>query len=219
MQHDAIANRAFVVEDDPLFADQIRAALQRLDPLADVLVCPTGDAALTRLDLQRQPPRVALVDIGLPDISGIEVIAALRSRFESLPILVISVLTSERSVVEAIRAGANGYVLKDMTVAALAHAIAEVIDGNYPLSPSLARSLFRLVAAQPEPPAPSGLTLSDRETETLRCIARGLSYEQTARQMNISLSTVQTHVRNLYRKLNVRSQTQAAAAARTHGLI
>jgi DNA-binding NarL/FixJ family response regulator len=205
-----------LVEDDPNFAARVRAAVMLWHPEARITLCATGEEALTRIQDSKRPVDLALVDLGLPDMDGRDIIAALRSRSAETPILVVSLLASEWAVVTAIRAGANGYIIKDGSNQSIAAAITEVIAGNYPLSPALARHLFRLVA---RPASQSDIVLTDRETDTLRCIGRGLTYEQSAMEMGISLSTVQSHVRNLYRKLKINSQTQAAIKARDRGLV
>jgi DNA-binding NarL/FixJ family response regulator len=205
-----------LVEDDPNFARRVCAAVMLWRPDARITICTTGEEAIARIVGSARPFELALVDLGLPDMNGCDVITTLRRRFSETPILVVSLMTSECAVVSAIRSGANGYIIKDGTDQSIAAAISEVIAGNYPLSPALARHLFRLVAGQ----APqSDIVLTDRETDTLRCIGRGLTYEQTAMEMGISLSTVQSHVRNLYRKLKIHSQTQAAIKARDRGLV
>ncbi len=210
------APEVLLVEDDPNFAARVRAAVMRWRQDARITLCATGAQAVAWIATARQSPDLALVDLGLPDMDGCNVIAAARRRSERSSILVVSVLASERAVIGAIRSGANGYIIKDDTDQSIAAAITEVMAGNYPLSPALARHLFRMVAG---PTPQSDVELTDRETDTLRCIGRGLSYEQTAMAMGISLSTVQSHVRNLYRKLDVNSQTQAALKARDRGLI
>lgn len=209
-------SEVLLVEDDPNFAFRVRAAVSRWRPDARVTLCANGAKAVAWISTARQPADLVLVDLGLPDMDGCNVIAAARRRSEHTSILVVSVLVSEHAVLAAIRSGANGYIIKDDTDQSIALAITEVMAGNYPLSPALARHLFRLVAG----PAPqSNVELTQRETDTLRCIGRGLSYEQTAMAMGISLSTVQSHVRNLYRKLDVNSQIQASLKARDRGLI
>lgn len=205
-----------LVEDDPNFAARICASVMLWRPDARITQCTTGKEAVALIAASQQPADLALVDLGLPDMEGSTVIAAARQRSAETPILVVSLLSSERAVIAAIRAGANGYIIKDDSGQSIAAAIADVIAGNYPLSPALARHLFRLVAG----PAPqSDIVLTDRETDTLRCIGRGLTYQQTATEMGISLSTVQSHARNLYRKLKIHSQTQAAIKARDRGLV
>lgn len=205
-----------LVEDDPNFATRVCAAVKLWRPDARITLCGTGEEAIACIADTTQAFELALVDLGLPDMEGCMVIAAARRRSAETSILVVSLLTSERAVVAAIRAGANGYIIKDGSDQSIAAAISEVIAGNYPLSPALARHLFRLVAG----PAPqSDIVLTDRETDTLRCIGRGLTYDQTSVEMGVSLSTVQSHVRNLYRKLKIHSQTQAAIKARDRGLV
>lgn len=205
-----------LVEDDPNFATRVEAAVMLWRADARILRCATGSDAVARMGGDRRPFDLALVDLGLPDMDGCDVIAAARRCSQETPILVISLMASERAVIGAIRSGASGYIIKDDSDRSIAAAITEVMAGNYPLSPALARHLFRLVA---DPRPQSDVDLTKRETETLRCIGRGLSYEQTAAAMGISLSTVQSHVRNLYRKLEINSQTQAALQARDRGLV
>jgi DNA-binding NarL/FixJ family response regulator len=205
-----------LVEDDPNFAMRVCAAVMIWQPDARVTLCSTGGEAIARIAARQRQVHLALVDLGLPDMDGNDVISAVRRRSAETTILVVSLMTSECAVVSAIRSGANGYIIKDGSDRSIAAAITEVIAGNYPLSPVLARHLFRLVAG---PVSQSDNILTDREIDTLRCIGRGFSYEQTALQMGISLSTVQSHVRNLYRKLKIHSQTQAVLKARDRGLI
>lgn len=215
MSNDAPPN-VLLVEDDPNFAARLAAAVTLWCPDAQIIHCANGKDATAWIATSPQPAELALVDLGLPDMEGCDVIAAARRRFARTPILVVSLLTSESAVIAAIRSGANGYIIKDESDHSIANAIIEVINGNYPLSPALARHLFRLVSG---PVPESNVALTERETDTLRCIGRGFSYEQTATEMGISLSTVQSHVRNLYRKLEVNSQIQAALKARDRGLI
>lgn len=205
-----------LVEDDPNFVDRVCAALMLRDRSSHISVCSTAERALAQIAGAERPFDLILVDLGLPDKDGAEVIAAARRANASVPILVVSVMTSEHAVVAAIRSGANGYILKDGSDQQIADAVTDVIAGRYPLSPSLARHLFQIIAG----PAPDrAVLLTERETDTLRCIGRGLSYEQAAADLGVSLSTIQSHVRTLYRKLDVHSQTQAAMKARDRGLI
>lgn len=205
-----------LVEDDPNFASRVCAAVLLWRPDAQITLCATGGEALDRISGSARPIDLALVDIGLPDMDGCAVIDAARRYHAEMSILVVSLLTSETALIAAIRAGANGYILKDGFDRSIAAAISEVIAGNYPLSPALARHLFKLVKM---PISQFDIVLTERETVTLRCIGQGLTYEQTAFCMGISLSTVQSHVRKLYRKLKIHSQAQAAIKARDRGLV
>ena len=128
-----------LVEDDPNFAARVRDAVLLWNPGAQVRVCTTGEEAVACIETSCAAADLVLVDLGLPDMDGTEVIAAARRARTTTPILVISLMTSERSVISAIRSGANGYIVKDGSDRAIADAIAEVVAGNYPLSPALAR--------------------------------------------------------------------------------
>ena len=213
-----VARNVVLVEDNPAFRLLIGEAIRHIGLKGQIMECATGTAVMDLLEQPQTRLDLALVDLGLPDMGGVEVIQAIRRRFSEIPILVISVLSSERSVLAAIRAGASGYILKGESAQSIGQAILEVLQGNYPISPSLARTLFKLAGA-PTGKSAISFSLSPRELETLQSIARGNSYEQTAVVMNIGVSTVQSNIRNLYRKLEVRSQVQAVTKARDAGLI
>ena len=217
----ATARWAWIVEDDPDFTRQIIEALTNLSGFWRVASFATG-AAILEYGLSRDSgPDLILVDMGLPDIGGAEVIRALHARFPESLILVISVIDSEQRVIEAITSGALGYLLKGDSSLGMSRGIAEVMQGNYPISPKLARYLFKL-AARPQASNQTAANmprLTPRETELLQHIADGCSYTEAADNMGISLSTVQSNIRNLYRKLDVHSQVQAVTKARDHGLL
>ena len=258
---DAAPFRVLVVEDNPTFRMQIEVALAHLGA-GEPVAFSMGKDALDWLDSASAPgvaadsaPDMALVDIGLPDMSGIDVIRELRSRMPELAILVISVIKSEQTLLDAIRAGARGYILKGENEEAIAHAIGEVRRGNYPISPALARSLFQLagapegaagseaaLAATTRTPYVSGpalassvlggagtsggasgvgaqFQLTPREREVLHLIARGLTYLEVAAELSVSLSTIQTYVRGLYRKLQVHNRLAAVNKGRAAGVL
>lgn len=219
------ALRVMVVEDSPTFREQLHAALGLLGK-KDVASFANGTDALDFLNsADGATVGLALVDIGLPDINGIEIIRQVRARLPDVPILVISVIKSEQTLLQAIRAGANGYIVKDESEEAIAIAIGDVLLGNYPISPSLARTLFQLAgspqnATDQEPGAESGeFKLAPREIQVLNLIARGLTYSEVAAELSVSLSTIQTYVRGLYRKLGVHNRQSAVNKGRTNGLL
>lgn len=214
-----LPRRILIVEDNPLFQSQFEQSIAQLGIKGEIKACSNGSQALDLLDAPGTRLDLAFVDLGLPDISGLEVIHALRRRFPEVPVLVISVITAERTLLAAIRAGARGYVLKGESQAALTSAIEDVLRGNYPISPSMARTLFKLAGAPITSDGQSEYRLSPRELETLRQISRGHSYEEVGSLMGVALSTVQSNIRNLYRKLGAHSQVQAVAKARDAGII
>ena len=153
-------------------------------------------------------------------MSGIEVIRGLRQRHPDIPIVVISAISDERRVVEAIRAGACGYVVKHDTSLSIARVIQQVLQGVYPVSPALARHLVRLVQVLELPTGRDpDLALSPREHDLLRLFAQGLSYQEVAEKLHVSLSTVQALVRKVYGKLGAHSRHEALSEARRRGLL
>ena len=214
-----LSRQVLIVEDDPVFQRSIGEAVLQLETGWLVHCVRTGSEALAFCNDSASHLDLALVDLGLPDIGGIAVIRAIRSRFPDTPIMVVSVLSSEGVVLDAIRAGALGYILKGDSSMSMARAIEQIMAGNYPISPMLARCLFKLAGQEAAGDSSDLPRLSTKETELLALIAGGNSYAQAAERMGIAVSTVQSYIRTLYRKLDVHSQTQAVSKAREHGLL
>ncbi len=211
--------RLLVVEDDR----RIRRFLARIleaSPALQVLdTVVSGQLALKRCaDLQ---PDVVLLDLGLPDMDGVEVTRRIKEQWPSIEILVYTVFEDEDRVLEAIRAGAGGYLLKGARAERLVEAIQDVAAGGSVVQPRLARALLRHFQ-QPRPPTKQqGLQvrLTDRELEILRLIAKGLSNRQVAELLGLSRSTVRTHLEHIYQKLDVSNRTEAVALGISQGLI
>jgi two-component system, NarL family, nitrate/nitrite response regulator NarL len=212
------ALKLLVVEDNPVFRDALVRLIRNHHPQWLVESAENGKDALALLGTARRFDLV-LVDIGLPDMDGIQVIRKAHARLADLPIIVITVVADERKLLNAIRAGARGYLLKSDEGPGILHGIHQVLTGTYPISPKLARSMFNLLGspAQSSEDDPSGLT--PREIESLRYLAQGLTYTEVAKAMGVALSTVQTNVRNIYRKLEASSKVQAVLKAQDAGLI
>lgn len=209
-----------LVEDDPVFSSQMRSAVSELDSEWRVVACQSAQQAFDFIDSPGNHVDLALVDLGLPDQDGTEVIRQIRSRFQESHIMVISVIAAEQRVLSAIRAGAQGYILKEEDPVAITSAIGQVMQGNYPISPALARCLFKLAGAPSDlSTGQVAIKLSPKESLLLQLISQGLSYMDAAQQMGVATSTVQSHIRNLYRKLDAHSQVQAVNKAREHGLL
>ncbi|HET6438521.1 MAG TPA: response regulator transcription factor [Anaeromyxobacter sp.] len=175
----------------------------------------TGESALE--ESEALSAEVALVDLGLPGISGLEVIRRLRQRQPGISILVLTVFDDAPRVVEAIEAGAQGYLLKDTPMSQVAAAVAAVRAGHAPLSPEIAGHLLTRLRSDRAPAALCGL--SQREVEVISLLARGHAYADIATALGIQLSTVQSHVRNIYRKLEVSSKAEAAVVAVRNGIV
>ncbi len=214
--------RVLVVEDNPVFQQLICSAIKKYTQASLIFSFDTGSCALDMLQQTDVQFDLVLVDLGLPDMDGVEVIGQVAHYFPEIPIMVISTLASDHLVLAAIRAGAKGYFLKSNSSDSISVAICDVLNGNYPISPSLARILFKLAGfpgMQDLSSQSKSVHLSPRETETLRLISCGYSYKEVAEQMGVALSTVQYYVRIIYRKLDSNNQMQAVSKARDAGLI
>lgn len=160
-------------------------------------------------------PDIALVDLGLPDGSGIELIEDILRHSPATLCVVASIYNDDRHIFPALRAGARGYLLKDQPVAAIVAALTGIHAGQPPLSPAIARRMLSFFQPAQTIPAP---VLTERETDVLRFIAKGMTQPETARLLGISVHTVAGYVKDLYRKLNVSSRAEAALVARDIGL-
>ena len=216
---DSSSLSVLLVEDDLVFQETFSRVFSQMGGDWKIHAFQEGAGALQALAEPGRHFVLALIDIGLPDMSGIDVIYAARRRYAELPILVTTAFTAEETFLSAIRAGAHGYLLKGDAEASLMQSIEQVMQGHYPVSPALARHLFRMAGSPSVASTENSLKLSPREIELLQCIARGHSYARCAEVMKISLSTVQTHIRNMYRKLEVSNQRQAISKAQSSGLL
>jgi DNA-binding NarL/FixJ family response regulator len=224
--------RILIVEDDRAFRTMCRAAFGHEVSLQIVASCCSAREAMVAIS--RATVDVALVDLGLPDGSGIDVIKAIRRHQPKCDIMVISVFQDEEIALRAIEAGAAGYLLKDSAPPDIVASIRSLRAGGAPINPMIARLLLDRIrppdaTPRPYPPrragegregAPAGaLALSDREIEILRIVAKGLSLAEIARLLGISVNTVKTHVKRIYHKLAVSSRTEAVFEAQCMGLL
>ena len=202
--------RVMIVEDDRGTRERFSRAIEADLRTTLAAAVGTGREALARLAAVR--PDVLLVDLGLPDLHGTEVIRQAARALPECDIMVITMFGDERNVLASIEAGAAGYVLKDCLDSDLVTQVTELRAGGAPMSPGIARMVLKRLRTGravelPEPVA--GITA--RETEVLRLLSRGYTYGEVAEQLGISRNTVCTHIKNSYRKLAVRSAAQAVA--------
>lgn len=217
-----------LVEDDPVFRDAFTSAVAQVPDMVLRIVATTRREALAALD---QPaPDVMVVDLGLPDGSGIDVIGAARTRWPSCEAVVSTTFGDEAHVLRSIEAGARGYLLKDSAPAKVVEEIRSLRAGGSPISPLIARQiLMRMNHEAPAPSAPAPLEpleparqrtgLSSREREVLVFVTKGFTYEEIAGLMGLSRHTVLTFVRRIYAKLEVGSKVEAIYEARKQGLL
>ena len=213
-----------IVDDEPPMQARLRRILATLG-YADSILCCAPDIAHAKALADKTQYVMALVDLGLPDGSGIELISWLRTRDEALPILVISAWSTEEMILGALRAGASGYLLKERDDLEIAMSLKSVLKGGAPIDPFIARRILGLIsetatASRSTVSAePLNEPLSERELDILTRVAQGMSNREIADTLAISRWTVDTHVQRIYRKLAVNSRTQAVYEARAHGLL
>jgi DNA-binding NarL/FixJ family response regulator len=199
-----------LVEDDDEARKRLVASINSDGSLKLVGEYASGAGALA--GLAASAPDVFLVDLGLPDMPGLEIVKRVAEKHPACDILVVTVFGDEESVIGAFEAGARGYLLKG----ALEHDIAEDIrhlrNGGSPLSPVIARQVLKRLVPTRTPRTEDTL-LTPRESEILNAIARGFSYAETASLLHLSVQTVHTHLKNIYKKLAVHSKTEAVFEA------
>lgn len=225
-----MSTRVLIVEDEPEFLRRFTNAVLMDPELALAGSAGSGRAAIAMLDAAA--PDVVLLDLGLPDMNGVEVIRHAMRRPHPCDVLVVSMFDDDQNVLDSIEAGAAGYLLKDALPGSIASSIQELRSGGSPISPGIARrilSRLRLALGPARPAtAPSAAgrpqggfssPLTERETELLRLTAKGLSFDTISELMGISPHTVVAHVRKIYRKLAVHSRGEAVYEATQLGLL
>lgn len=215
--------RVVLVEDNQQTRHFLEACVQAHPQLDLKASFPTLAPALAWFN--EQDADLLLVDLGLPDGSGLSLMRHVHARWPACDMLVVSMFGDEDNVVASIEAGAVGYVHKDDDAADIAQTLLAVKQGASPISPMIARHLLRRMqpatqAAVVVPAEPAELvSLSPREQEVLEFIARGFSYAEIARQQGITVHTVQTYIKKLYGKLAVHSRSEAVYEANRLGLL
>ena len=210
--------RALIVEDEYEFQQSLEKALEQVEHLWGVQMFSRGQDAIDFISKFSGHLDVALVDLGLPDISGSRVIEKVRARFPKTPILVVTTHMSRKSLISALRAGANGYVLKDATPTELTINIEHTLAGRSPISPALTTDIISDLIEIKHPSHDLDKNLSKREIELLERISEGLSYAQCAHEMGLQLSTIHSYSRALFRKLGINSKSQAVLEAQKFGI-
>jgi len=201
-----------IADDHPFVRHGLRTYLETLEDM-DVAGEAADGAEAVEL-AGRLLPDVVLMDLVMPELDGIEATRRIKAASPATKVIALTSFDDDEKVFPAIKAGAAGYLLKDVRPAELAEAVRKASRGEALLAPSVAAKLMQEVAG--ERPAASGLT--DRELEVLRLIARGLPNKQIAQELVVSEKTVKTHVSNILAKLHLADRTQAALYAVREGL-
>lgn len=210
--------RVLIIDDHTLFREGLEGLLTRRD--IDVIES-VGDGETGIRLAQELNPDIILLDMRMPDINGLGVLKKLNECGLTMPISMLTTSTEERDLVEALRNGAKGYLLKDMEPDSLVVALRDIVSGKTVVAPTLAPILAKVVqgnvpsASDEENPF---VDLTPRETEILGLLAEGQSNKVIARNLGISDGTVKLHVKAILRKLSVHSRVEAAVLAVEHGL-
>ncbi|GAA2189068.1 response regulator transcription factor [Micromonospora lupini] len=217
------AVRVMVVDDHPMWREGVARDLAEAGFL---VVATSGEGRQAIRVAAAARPDVVVLDLQLPDISGVEVVVGLRAALPDVRVLMLSASGEEQSVLDAVKAGATGYLVKSTAPAAFLDAVRRTAAGDPVFTPGLAGLVlgeYRRLAAGPgqgttgdaEPGMPR---LTDRETEVLRLVAKGMSYKQIAQRLGLSHRTVQNHVQNTLGKLHLHNRVELTRYAIERGL-
>jgi len=225
--------KVIICEDQPQILKNQLKILQESPEVEVIGTALSGEATLELLE--KKQPDVLLQDLGLPRMTGIEVTREVKKRWPKVEVLIFTIFDEEEKVIDAVKAGASGYLLKGATADKIIEAIREVHAGGSVIQPNLARRLLKYShvpeeGAPPEPPykkplppgnreEPATRPLTEREIEILRLIAKGLSNNEAARVLTLSRATVRTHLEHIYEKLEVTNRVEAVTEGLRKGLI
>lgn len=214
MHNSAVKTTLIIVEDDPLLCANLRQLLEGEPAFELMEIFQSAEQAL--LKLQALHPQMLLSDLGLPGMSGIELIQQAKERLPEMDIIAHTVSEDRDTVFAAIKAGASGYLIKGSSPAEIITALHSLRDGGAPMSPRIARAVVRELQ---ESPADDVFLLTAKEKEVLTNVYEGLSYKEISKKLNISTHTVHSHIKNIYEKLQAKNKRDALTKARRKGII
>lgn len=209
--------RVLIVDDQVIVCEGLRVVLEASPSIEVAGTAYNGEQALGMV--QQLRPDLVLMDLNMPVMNGVLATRAMRERFPQIPVLILSTYDDDSWVVDAVRAGAAGYMLKDSNRHELIAAIEGVIAGRTAVDPSVAAKLFSYVRQGPSPSTAAAAQLSERERAILRLLASGMSNASIAERLALAEGTVKNHVTNIFAKLDVVDRAQATAYAWRHGLV
>lgn len=208
--------RVAIFDDNKTFTDNLELLF---DDSEDYVLAGAFPNALNVLSkVAKAKPDVIIMDIKMPDVSGIDAVKTIKKEHPTIPILMQTVFDDEDKVFAAICAGASGYILKGTSPDDILEAIAEVYTGGSPMTPSIARKVLSFFQSVQQP-EPEFYDLSKREKDILKCLVDGKSYKMIADTCFISVNTVNSHIRKIYEKLHVNSSQEAISKALRQRLV
>ena len=164
-------------------------------------------------DIKKSNPDVVLMDIEMPGMTGIEAVLVIKEKYPAVKVLMETIFEDDEKVFATICNGADGYILKNTPPSEILDSIKEVYEGGAPMTPSIASKVLKIVRHKSPAHHANEFNLSDREKEVLKCLVKGMSYKLIADTCFISVETVNGHIKNIYRKLQVHSKSEAVAKA------
>ena len=206
--------RLIIVEDDPILLESLKLILGGEAGITVAGAFGSAEEALRAL--RKSSPEVMLTDLGLPGMSGIELIKKAKDDMPSLEIMTHTVFEDRENVFAAIKAGASGYILKGSSPREIVEAIHEIHKGGAPMSPKIAR---KVIHEFQDENVEDQYILSQRERDIVKCIEQGLTYKEISLRLKISSHTVHTHIKNIYEKLQAKDRGEALVKARKTGII
>lgn len=219
--------RVVTIEDDPQYRSSLELLFRHSGDFELVGSFGSPADALARLDEAVASPHawdLVLMDVDLPGMNGIACTRQIKQRLPHAAVVVLTVFEERNTIIEAICAGADGYLLKRTPAGELLSQLRAISGGGAPISAGVARTVLDLVRHLE--PVPRGATrgaarfeLTDRELEVLRCLVQGMSYKRTSQELDISLDTVRSHIRSVYSKLQVHSVAEAVSRALREGIV
>lgn len=206
--------KLIIVEDDPILLESLKLILGGEAGITVAGAFGSAEDALRAL--RKASPEVMLTDLGLPGMSGIELIKKAKDDMPSLEIMTHTVFEDRENVFAAIKAGASGYILKGSSPREIVEAIYEIHKGGAPMSPKIAR---KVIHEFQDENVEDQYILSQRERDIVKCIEQGLTYKEISLRLKISSHTVHTHIKNIYEKLQAKDRGEALVKARKTGII
>jgi DNA-binding NarL/FixJ family response regulator len=207
-----------LLEDLPEIRSWLKALVTQVFPNVPIVECARVHDALAQVSAQKFD--LALIDLGLPDGSGVDVVSALRDAQPEAQSVIVTIHDDDEHLFPALQAGAYGYILKEQSRELITEQLQRISQGEPPLSPSIARKVIAYFAAQAKPQANAlpHVQLTERESEVLLRVAKGFTLPEIGVQLGLSRHTIADYVKQIYRKLNVSSRAEAALEAQRLGL-
>lgn len=203
-------------DDNKQRLEGLQALIETID---DMKLLATFSSCLNIIEnIREHRPEVILMDIDMPEINGIEAVKLVRGTFPEVKIIMQTVFDDNDKIIDAIRAGADGYILKQTPPQKLIEGIREVMSGGAPMSPTIARKVLNITAVKPTTPEKQTFDLTSRELEILQLLVKGYSYKMICDELKIAYSTVNTHITKIYKKMQVESVGGAVSAAIKSGI-